>query len=346
MILYIQTAFLGDLLLSIPTLKRLRELYPEREIHLLCRKNLGSLLKENKLVDVVHDQFVHTKPNLYELKETFSNLKFDLIICPHQSFRSTLMSALIKGKQKIGYSSWLNSWVFTKCLKRPVQLPEVLRQLYLLTSVDPKTKTQFEGLIESKAPFREIPHWTSMQLPSYQDVKKKKEWRAKYELSLSEPIVSLAPGSVWPTKQWGVEKYSQLAQELLKSKYQVVLLGSGAEKQLCDVIQLENPGVFNLAGKTKLTELAEVVAASDFLVCNDSGAMHIASTAGTPSVCIFGPTVLRFGYQPWNSSAVVVENEALSCRPCSTHGGKVCPLGTHECMKSILPHIVFKKITN
>ncbi len=335
MILYIQTAFLGDLLLSIPTLKRLRELYPGKEIHLLCRKNLGSLLKENNLVDVVHDQFLGTKPNFSEVRNLFKKLHYDVVICPHQSFRSTWISATVRAVQKIGFSSWLGRWVFTECAVRPLQFPEVLRQMSLLKYIDPETNGKFADLTESTAPFKSIPSWTSMKLPQYQDIAKKKQWKTKHKLSLDKKIVCLAPGSVWPTKQWGIAKYSLLTQALLETGCQVVLVGSAGESSLCQKIESENPNVLNLAGQTSLLELAEVIAASDSVVSNDSGAMHIAAMTDTASVSIFGPTVLRFGYQPWNERARVLENKSLTCRPCSSHGGNVCPIGTHECMTSI-----------
>lgn len=340
MILYIQTAFLGDLLLSIPTLKRLREIYPGKQVHLLCRKNFGSILKENGLVDVVHDQFSGTKPSLFEIKKIFSKLNFDLVICPHESFRSTFISALVSAQQKIGYKNWLNTLVFSECVERPMQLPEVLRQLWLLRSLDAQMASRFAELTESAAPFRTIPTWSSMALPGYQDLAKRSHWKKKYGLDSNGKTICLAPGSVWPTKQWGEEKFSHLASDLFKSGRHVVLVGSPAESELCQKIQTQVPKVLNLAGKTSLIELAEVIAASDSLVSNDSGSMHIAAMVGTPSVSIFGPTVLQFGYQPWNEKAAVVENKVLTCRPCSSHGGRTCPIGTHECMTSISVHDV------
>jgi len=67
--------------------------------------------------------------------------------------------------------------------------------------------------------------------------------------------------------------------------------------------------------------------------------MHLGSTAGTPTVSIFGPTILEFGYRPWNARAEIVQID-LSCRPCGKHGAKKCPLGTHACMKGISSRVV------
>jgi heptosyltransferase-2 len=80
------------------------------------------------------------------------------------------------------------------------------------------------------------------------------------------------------------------------------------------------------------------------VVSNDSGAMHLASVAEVPTVAIFGPTVLEFGYQPWNNMSAVVENKEINCRPCGKHGHEKCPIGTHVCMTSISANQVLEKI--
>lgn len=146
--------------------------------------------------------------------------------------------------------------------------------------------------------------------------------------------VFLAPGSVWATKRWTVDGYATLARALLADGYQVELVGSGGERELCDGIAAQVPDLKNHAGKTSLSELVALFRTGAVLVCNDSGAMHAAAVAGLPTVAIFGPTVLAQGFRPWQNRALVVQRE-LGCRPCGKHGAKQCPIGTHECMKAI-----------
>jgi heptosyltransferase-2 len=81
---------------------------------------------------------------------------------------------------------------------------------------------------------------------------------------------------------------------------------------------------------------------AELVVTNDSAGQHLAALAGTKTVSVFGPTVLPFGFRPWNSQAIVVERFGLSCRPCGKHGPMKCPIGTHECMKSIRSNEVYQ----
>jgi heptosyltransferase-2 len=165
----------------------------------------------------------------------------------------------------------------------------------------------------------------------------------RLSLDPQKKIVLLAPGSVWATKRWGASKFIELAELLLARGDQVVLIGSPDERDLSNHIA-SKVAVLNITGETKIAEMVELIAGADVLVSNDSGAMHMASVAGTPTVAIFGPTVQSFGYQPWNPRARVVENTHIYCRPCSSHGGKKCPIGTHECMTSITAQVVLESL--
>lgn len=347
MILFIQTAFLGDLLLSIPTLKQLRKAYPNKEIHLVCRKGIGEIIKKYNLADHVHDNFFGTKPTLREWRKRFKNMYFDMLICPHESSRSQMLSYFINAKVKLGYSSVLNKYIFTDCVERSLHLPEVLRQLELIKNHIPGLSLEMSQLPVHFHLYQEIPGWASM---SMYHKGQKEEFKEKFckeiKIDSRHKIIALAPGSVWPTKKWPIEEFIRVARKLIDEQNVVVVIGSKDEVSACAQIESFVPEVINLAGKTKLSELSDVLAACDLLICNDSGAMHMAASTSTPIVSIFGPTVLEFGYQPWSNDFSVLENKSLKCRPCSSHGGIKCPIGTHECMKSVTSETVLKATKN
>jgi heptosyltransferase-2 len=336
MILYIQTAFLGDLLLSVPALKRLRKLYPGQEIHLLCRKGLGEFFVRERLADRVFDQFKKDKPSLSEIKTLFEGLHYSLLICPHQSTRSSLIARRIRADKKIGFDGFLNRFVFTETYPRPMKWPETLRQLSLLKNLDRELAAEFVKVAGRGAPFKEIPEWSSMAQPRFLErLSHRQHLAEKLSLDAGKKMILFAPGSVWATKRWGASKFIELAKLLLERGDQVVLVGSPAEKGLAAFIASKVPALVDITGTTKIADMVELIAGADALISNDSGAMHMASVAGTPTVAVFGPTVQGFGYQPWNPRSVVVENVDLYCRPCSSHGGPKCPISTHECMTSI-----------
>ncbi|MFQ5903773.1 MAG: glycosyltransferase family 9 protein, partial [Candidatus Binatia bacterium] len=155
----------------------------------------------------------------------------------------------------------------------------------------------------------------------------------------------LNPGSVWPTKRWTAEGYAKLMVHL-KQRYpcEILLFGGPEDGDIVARIQelSGNLGV-SLAGKVDLQELACALDWCDVFITNDSGPMHMAVARGIPVVAIFCATTPSLGFYPYSSRAVIVEKE-LPCRPCSSHGGRRCPLATGDCMRLIKDEDVLRGV--
>ncbi len=353
--LLVQTAFVGDLLLSIPLLKELRDRDPDAKLVLLCRKGLGDFFIRAALVDeiVEVDKGDEKNSSWRSAREKLAGRRFDLILCPHESFRSAAFVMRLRANRKIGFRRWFNFAIFTDRVERPMHLPEALRQLSLLAPLDEKwgkrlaeygKNTRAGGL--SSEGLARVPEWAEMSVPRLMNLKSNRDPKLlssdrvravaeRLDLANSgRQTAILAPGSVWATKMWPLDGYTRVARELLSKGWRVVALGAANEKEICGELVRRAPGVQSIAGDTNLFESTEIIALADLVVCNDSGAMHMASAAATPAVSIFGPTILQFGYRPWQNKSHVLE-VSLDCRPCGKHGARECPLGTHACMKQV-----------
>jgi heptosyltransferase-2 len=356
-VLVIQTAFLGDLLLGIPFFQEIKKVYPNAHITILCRKGLGGFLTAMGLVNEAIEIDKSSKANLrLTTKNAIAVLRqrqFEAIFCPHESLRSAQLVWTLRAKNKVGYSRWFKYFIFNHRIERPMNLPEALRQLALLEVINPDL---WKKRLLEYLPEQGVPDWASMSISKLLDQRQSFKKNGDISVFSSTVVrelveqlqgsqlqkdqsktgcVFLAPGSVWRTKQWTIEGYVAVAKNLLGRGFKVVLFGAPEEVELCQKIVSEAPGAVSIAGKTRLWESAEIYALADAVVCNDSGAMHLAAAAGVPTVAVFGPTVLRFGYRPWQNAARVVEDNDLKCRPCGRHGNHVCPIGTHECMKRV-----------
>ncbi len=149
----------------------------------------------------------------------------------------------------------------------------------------------------------------------------------------SSSFAAVAPGSVWPTKRWPAERFSEVVRGLdAEHGLRSVLVGSAAERELCGrVARSVGASAVNLAGETTLGGLAAVVARARLFVGNDSGPMHMAMALGVPTVAVFGPT--DPGQFCWDGHAFVYED--LPCSACSFYGGRRCRLGHWDCMRLI-----------
>lgn len=152
----------------------------------------------------------------------------------------------------------------------------------------------------------------------------------------ARPMIALAPGSAWQTKQW--PSYGELA-ALLADRYDIAIVGGAGDLAAAGEIKLrvDRERIADATGKLSLLGSAELIRRSLVLVTNDSSPQHLASAMGTPTVTIFGPTVPEFGFGPLAPGSRTVGNKSLACRPCDRHGPRVCPLGHWRCMNEITP---------
>jgi heptosyltransferase-2 len=320
---------------------RLRD--PGTELVLACRPGLGEFFLRNKLVDRVVEIDKKSGEGRARALEALRAEEWDLIVCPHESFRTAWWMRGLRAREgKIGFAKWWNRFAFSRRVVKPVDYPDALRQLSLMTSVDSGLAELFaaEDMSHMKNPY-------SRRSPLALDVPAIPEWAAMKVLDNKSDgrTVFLAPGSVWATKRWTETGYVGLAQILKARNFNVVLVGSPDERELCEAVAKAVPGVENRAGQTSLSGLVEMLAGGVALVCNDSGAMHAASAAGLPTVALFGPTVLSQGFRPWNSRAIVLQRD-IGCRPCGKHGARKCPIGTHECMTQIFAEDVYSALAD
>ena len=144
-------------------------------------------------------------------------------------------------------------------------------------------------------------------------------------------MAALAPGAAHATKRWPIAHWIALAQRLRAAGYAVVAVGGPDDRGLAQQVAVDSP-----AGEFSLQETGALLARARVVVSGDTGVMHMATGVGTPVVALFGPTVEQFGFFPYRARSIVVQRD-LACRPCSSSGTAVCPLGHHRCLVDIPP---------
>ena len=162
------------------------------------------------------------------------------------------------------------------------------------------------------------------------------------------PVLGLNPGASYGSaKRWYPAYFAQVALHF-KDKFKIIIFGGTGERDMCEQIEqiLRQNGAEceNLAGKTSVRELCEMIGgigqSGGIFVTNDSGPMHIAAAYKTPTIALFGPT--RFTQTcPWRNENARILHLNLKCMPCMK---RVCPLGTHECMKNLTSQTVCDEI--
>jgi heptosyltransferase-2 len=333
--LIINTAFIGDVALSVYLANEIKIKHPNSNISFLTTPNSSSLLKPIKAIDSI---FIYNKNNegksLSSIKtkaDMLSKLSINCIINPHQSFRTSLLTHYIKSDYKIGYKSASLNFVYNYKIEYKKNRHSIFRNLELL-----------KGFKE----FDNISEYSKVELSFNEtDLELVDNILLQNGVSDLNRVVAIAPTSAWKTKEWIESHFIDLCKKLKEKKYEVVLIGSKSDFEKCQRISDETFSS-NLTGKLDLDQTLILLSNSKLLISNDSSPVHLAGIVNTPTIEIFGPTSPIFGFGPSSDKFKIIENNKLKCRPCNIHGENICPLGTHECMTSLSPDDIMKEIEN
>lgn len=164
---------------------------------------------------------------------------------------------------------------------------------------------------------------------------------SEFHLRLDRPAVCFFPGAEFgPAKQWPISYFRQLAEDLVKSGYQIWVMGSSKEFNLGEKItQSGAPHHINLCGKTRLEDAIDLMALAVHAVSNDSGLMHVAAAVGLKMDVLYGSS--SPSYTPPLSHSARIHYLGLNCSPCFK---RTCPLGHLNCLKLITPQQLYQSV--
>ena len=306
--LVIQTAFLGDVILSTPLLSALADRHGPVDV--VTTPIAAPLLETHPAVRQV---FPYDKrrtdrgwSGLRSLARRLQQQRYDRVYLPHRSLRSAALALLARIPSRIGYTG---SWSF----------------LYTESRAKPRTGHETERLmaLANGASGAYPPHLR----PTPDD--------AQVAAGVIDgDFVALAPGSIWGSKRWPY--YAELAAKLPAA---VVVVGGQDDATLGEeIVRAVGPSgrrAVNACGKLTLRQSAALIGRAKLLVTNDSAPLHLATAMKTPVVALFGPTVTEFGFGPLRAGDIALGAVGLRCRPCSPHGPPACPLHHHRCMREL-----------
>lgn len=317
----IQTAFLGDVVLTTGLLTTLAERFGPVDV--VTTSAAAPLLESHPAVRrvLVYDKRGADRGigGLVRTARTLRRAGYVRAYLPHRSLRSAALALLAGIPERIGFAGSPGALAYTRAVPRPAAGHEAERILALAGPEGGGPARVALGLTE-------------------RDRSEAAAWLDAHRVT--EPFVAMAPGSIWGTKRW--PGYAELAARIPGP---VVIIGGPEDRALGETIAAAAPGRVQVAaGALSLRGSAALLERARVLVTNDSAPLHLGSAVGTRVVAIFGPTIPGFGFGPRGEADRIVELDGLPCRPCSSHGPEVCPLGHHRCMRDLGVEVVLDAI--
>ncbi len=355
-ILLIKPSAVGDVINTVPVLAKLRARYPTARIDWLLNPAIADLIGGHPALSNV----IPFERNLYprawrswsaakglgRLFTTLRRNRYDLVIDLHGQFRSALLVLATGASTRIGFdrprkqcrgatarrlveSAYVHGWTGTRegawlaythrITIRALDVHAVDRYLWLAPML---------GLDDKPPDFR---------FPLSPEAEIRAEAIVERHGLGGKPLAVLVPGTLWETKHWHVEGFAEVARHLMRKGRAVALAGSAAERARCQAVAALCPGVSDLSGQTRLSDLAALIGRAEVCVTNDSGSMHLAVALERPVVSVFGPTDPVW-VGPYGRPHAVVR-VALPCSPCYLRRLQACSHG-HACMKEVTGKMV------
>lgn len=312
-ILVVRFSSIGDIVLTTPILRCIKQQLKDVELHYITKHNFLSVIENNPYVDKTYT----IKDSLKDVIPQLKKENYDYVIDLHHNIRTLKLKTAL-GKKSFSFNK-LNWEKFLIVNFKKNKLPHIhIVDRYFETVQALGVKNDGKGLdyfINEKDEI-DIPS----SLPSL----------------FHEDYNALVVGGSYFTKQIPLNKLKEIC---TKSSLPLILLGGKEDTAIAEqVYQLHKNKTINLCGKLNLNQSASIIQQASKVITSDTGLMHIAAAYKKNIISLWGNTIPEFGMGPYlaGKDSQILEVKGLSCRPCSKLGYKKCPKGHFKCMNDIV----------
>jgi heptosyltransferase II len=343
------TNWLGDAVMTIPAMLRLRESFPNAQITLLAPPRAAEIFTGFPQVDeiVPYRRKEEGKKAFVETMQRLRRERFDLAILFQNAFEAALLSFLGNAKLRIGFDTQGRGFLLTHKLKTPLPnrhqtndyLDLVIEAERICFQDRPQTR---ENPLNPSDPWS-IPAMTAQ--PSQLSSATELLHQFGIQNGNNKLIVLNAGATNSRAKCWPENYFAELADRMVdEQNAKIILIGAGAERENAErvIAQMKHPSkALNLAGKSTIPELIGILAKADLVITNDTGPAHVAAALSVPTLTIFGPTN-EFETAPLGKNSALIRAAGIECERCMH---RECPID-HRCMTRITAAEVFSKSIN
>lgn len=300
----------GDLLLTTPALRALRQGLPGARVTVIAARGMGSLLEGNPDVDRVVEFDRRSLPSQAALYATLARGGYDLVIDLVSNPRTALMTRLTRAPIRAGYDIPGRRGAYTLRVPREP----------LGADGRPRLRYAPEAALDVIRALGLAPHGVAPRFEVAPAARARMDaWLER--ANAAPPLIACLPTGSWPAKTWLPERFAAVMDALADEGTPLWLWGPGEKERVEAARALMNyPSL--LAPPTEWQELGALLSRCALLIGNDSGPKHLASALGVPTVTLYGPTDPATWHPPGGPHRAI-EADGLDCLHCNANR---CPL--------------------
>ena len=328
-ILFIRIDRIGDIILSTPALKAIKQAFPHSELTVLASPSNSPLVFNNPNIDhiVVYDRHGSLIDRIRAIRKLRES-DFDLAIDPYADYElETALIAFLSGAgRRIGYASYGREVFFN------LPAPEI------------RSNGHFIDLtLDVLKPVGIVTKDKTPEILLTDDEKKwAGDWLNKNGLG-SNPVIGIHPGAYYETQRWPPERFAELIELLQKDKKLVPIIFGGPDDEylvnrICSILH----GEVTIYIAHDLRKSAALISCCHVFVCNNSGPLHMSVAIGTPTISFMGPTI-KERWMPVGDIHTILRIDDLPCIGCNKG---YCKIKTHDCMRLITSSMVMGAVEN
>lgn len=308
---------IGDIVVSLPGLRALKDIFPSAHLAILVKPQNIPLLRDVPWIDELVPYCGFMK-SVKSIRRRQFYMAVDFLM--DYTLKNALISFFSRAPVKAGFDIEGRGRLFNLALKPHEEKKEMSRHLLDLVRLIGNASGIDENRIQDSSP--EL--YLSEQLLYFRD-----EFLKRHAIRKGDILFGIHPGGYFPSQRWMPERFAELARRLShKYNARIIIVGSYKEERLIKKVKALMETEPLLAVGFPLDRLASIISIMDILICNNSGPLHIAASLRIPTVSTMGPTVAEL-WLPQGKNHIVIRHD-LPCRPCNRPSCK-----GHECMKSI-----------
>lgn len=311
-VLIIRFSSIGDIVLTTPVVRCIKQQLPDVELHYLTKPGFKQILEHNPYIDKVHTLGDSLTATAKQLKAE----RFNFIVDLHNNLRTHLLKAQLRRPSKAFYKMNLEKWLMVQ-LKVNKLSPLHIVDRYM-AAAEPM------GVVNDGA-----------GLDYFITEQDKLDINQALPAEHTKGYVALVIGAKHNTKKLPTHKLVELCQKL---HYPIVVLGGPEDNAEGEAIAKAGTHIYNACGSFSLAGSASLVAEAQLVIAHDTGLMHIAAAYKKTILSVWGNTIPEFGMYPYYgdekiSGSTIFEVNGLKCRPCSKIGYEKCPKRHFNCME-------------